>query len=75
MYSTSLRPSFVFLGLTAIYLALIECMRKTKKKKTLEELKFFHFVRENVYAKKMFWKIFRNLNYSKFNLKLFHDST
>jgi len=30
----------------------IECMRKTKKKKTLEELKFFHFVRKNVYAQK-----------------------
>jgi len=31
---------------------ILECMRKTKKKKTLEELKFFHFVRKNVYAQK-----------------------
>jgi hypothetical protein len=36
----------------------IECMRKTKKKKTLEELKFFHFVRKNVYAQNSFGRIF-----------------
>jgi hypothetical protein len=28
----------------------------------LEELKFFHFVRKNVYAQKLFWKNFHYIN-------------
>jgi len=60
----------------------LESMLKTKKKKTLEELKFFHFVRKNVYAQKLFWKNFHYINiefvkcsWSNSNLILFDDST